>query len=164
MANTALGTPYVTSSDYVTNYPTTSLALANSIDTLGRGTVAFASRTTAQGSITTTQDLTGLSVTFTAQASRYYMIHGFGTCYSSVGNDPFGLIIANSGGTTLAHTNAISQSNLYGWGINTFLRVSPGAGSVTYKLRAYRNGSGTLTWTPDATTPSFIHIYDVGPV
>jgi hypothetical protein len=35
MANTALGTPYVTSSDYVTNYPTTSLALANAIDAFG---------------------------------------------------------------------------------------------------------------------------------
>lgn len=35
MANTSLGTPYVTSSDYVTNYPTTSLALANAIDAFG---------------------------------------------------------------------------------------------------------------------------------
>lgn len=34
MANTTYGTPYVTSSDYVTNYPTTSLALANQIDTI----------------------------------------------------------------------------------------------------------------------------------
>jgi hypothetical protein len=34
MATTAQGTPYVTGSDNVTSYPTTSLALANRIDSI----------------------------------------------------------------------------------------------------------------------------------
>ena len=32
MATTAAGTPYVTGSDTITSYPTTSLALANRVD------------------------------------------------------------------------------------------------------------------------------------
>lgn len=35
MPNTALGTPYVSSSDYVSNYPTVSQNLANAIDAFG---------------------------------------------------------------------------------------------------------------------------------
>lgn len=51
MANTALGTPYVTSSDYVTSYPTTSLALANAIDAFG-GVRVYATEALRDAAIT----------------------------------------------------------------------------------------------------------------
>ena len=35
MATTAQGTPYVTGTDNITSYPTTSLALANRVDSIG---------------------------------------------------------------------------------------------------------------------------------
>ncbi len=39
MATTALGTPYVTGSDNITSYPTTSLALATRIDAIAQSQV-----------------------------------------------------------------------------------------------------------------------------
>lgn len=39
MATTAAGTPYVVSSDTITSYPTTSLALANRVDTVENNVV-----------------------------------------------------------------------------------------------------------------------------
>jgi len=70
MANTSLGTPYVTSSDYVTNYPTTSLALANAIDTLPRGLVANPQTFSATNAGTT--QVTLATITFTIVSGRRY--------------------------------------------------------------------------------------------
>jgi hypothetical protein len=162
---TALGTPYVSSSDYVSNYPTVSQSLANSIDALPRGLAAYAQRTTSQGSVTTVTDLTSLTVTFTANASRYYLIQGFVTVNSSVGGDACGLIIANSSNTALATAHVHSATNVIAYALNVAYRVAPGAGSVTYKLRGQRGaGTGNLTYTADSTTPSFIMVTDIGPV
>lgn len=73
MANTTYGTPYVTSSDYVTNYPTTSLALANAVDTNAFGIVALATKTADQTGIGSAgANISSLSATWTAYSARYY--------------------------------------------------------------------------------------------
>lgn len=76
MPNTSLGTPYVSSSDYVSNYPTVSQNLANAIDALPRGLVACKNSTTLNQTISssTATTITGMSLTFTAVASRAYRV------------------------------------------------------------------------------------------
>ena len=138
-------------------------AISGNLTFLPRGLTAYAQTSTPQGSITGVTDLTSLSVTFTAEANRYYLIHGFVTAYSSVGSDGFGVIIANAASIALATAHALSRDNLAGYGASAFVRVAPGAGSVTYKLRSSRSGSGTLTYQPDGVTPSFIMVTDIGP-
>jgi hypothetical protein len=136
---------------------------ASQMTALPWGIVAYNQTATAQGSVTTVTDLTSLTVTFTAVANRYYLIHGFVTVYSSVSGDNCGLIIANSANTALATGHVISNTNAVAVHANIFYRVSPGAGSVTYKLRGQRGaGTGNLTYQPDATTPSFIMVTDLG--
>ena len=145
-----------------TTFTSGQVLTATNMNALPWGIVAYAQTTASQSGITTAADLTGLSVTFTAVANRYYLIQGFVTCYSSVGSDGFGCIIANSAGTALANAFAISRDNLVSYSAHCFYRVSPGAGSVTYKLRGQRSGTGTLTYQPDGVTPSFIMVTDIG--
>jgi hypothetical protein len=132
---------------------------------LPRGLAAYAQATASQASVTTVVDLTSLSVTFTALAGRYYLIEAFATVHSSSGGDVCGLIIANSANTVLAQGFAVSNTNAVGTALNVSLRVTPGAGSITYKLRGLRAAGsvGNLTYQPDATTPSFIMVTDIGP-
>lgn len=146
-----------------TTFTAGAILTAAQMNRLPYGVMAYAETSTAQGSITSTTDLTSLTATWTAIAGRTYLIQAFATAYSSVGNDPIGLIIATSGNTAITTVSTISQSNLYGWGLNAFAKVSPSAGSVTYKLRSFRPGTGTLTYQPDATTKSFILVTDLGP-
>lgn len=135
----------------------------NDVIAQGGGIVAYAQRTSSQASVTTITDLTDLTVTFTASANRYYLIHGFVTVLSSVSADNCGLIIANASNTALATVHVISNTNAVAVHANAFYRVSPSAGSVTYKLRGQRGaGTGSLTYTADATTPSFIMVTDIG--
>ena len=137
--------------------------VVENVSVLPRGLAAYAQATAAQTGITGVVDLTGLTITFTAAGDRYYLIQGFVTANSSVGSDGFGLIIANAADSALAVAHSVSRDNLAGYGLAVFLRVAPSAGSVTYKLRSSRSGSGNLAYQPDATTPSFIMAIDIGP-
>ena len=121
------------------------------------------SGTVASQAVTTITDLTGLSATWTAIASRTYVIQAFATAYSSVGGDSIGLAIATSAGATVAIGHAVSNTNAVAVAINVAYKVTPSAGSVTYKLRGQRSGTGTATYQPDGLTPSFILVTDLGP-
>ena len=121
-----------------------------------RGVMAYATRSTA-GLTTTLSDM-GLSVTFTAEANRYYKY----TFYAYASN-------ASSAGTCETYitdsANAIKgYLNLYvpGGGNYTFQNLvyvsTETAGSVTRKVRAKcQAGTGSLY------DPMFLLVEDIGP-
>jgi len=131
---------------------------------LPKGKMGYAQVTATQGSITTpVVDLTSLTLTFTALASRYYRVSGFGLFASTVADDMFTVTITDGAGTQLQQASiqlrVANVSQL--WTIQYV--VQPGAGSKTYKLRSVRaTGTGTGTLTAGATFPNFILIEDIG--
>ena len=138
-----------------------SLAVTNDITRGGvsmpRGIMAYATKTTT--GITTTLADVGLSVTFTAQANRYYKY----TFYTYASN-------STSVGTmetyiTDSSNNIKGYLNLYvpGGGYYTFQHLTyistETAGSVTRKVRAKcQTGSGTLY------DPMYLFVEDIGAV
>lgn len=130
---------------------------------LPKGKMGYAQVTANQGSITTVVDLTSLTLTFTALASRYYKVTGFGLIQSTVADDMFTVTITDSGGTQLQQASIqLRVANVTQMFIVQYV-VQPGAGSKTYKLRAARaSGSGTGTLTAAATFPAFILAEDIG--
>ncbi len=135
------------------------------VDAGARGTVAggYVQITAPQGGITSTVDVTGLSITFTAVAGRRYRVHGSMYLTSSVTGDLASLQITDGSNNQLQST----QEYMAGSGKDTRADVTcivvPGAGSKTYKIRANRaSGTGTVQVTAGATFPGFLLIEDIG--
>lgn len=126
-----------------------------------RGVMAYAERTSGFTATTTIADV-GVSVTFTAVASRYYRISFFG----------IGQKETTAGTTTLALTTSANTQIQAAIGYNlagtqlplgAFVLVNPGAGSVTYKLRAL-SSINTSTIQGASTNPIVLVVEDVGPI
>ena len=137
--------------------------VADDMNALPAGKVAYASVTADQGSITTEADLTGLSISWTSLAGRYYRISAECFFKSSVAND-----FANLSITNLTPT-AIQQSQVYCPSTTVVVKtacsvvVQPGAVTASYKLRASRaSGTGNITMSAGATNPAFILVEDIG--
>lgn len=129
-----------------------------------QGRVGYAEITAAQ-TFTTLADVTGLSVTFTAAASRYYKISVHGLLRSSVANDVAQLVIANAANTTLNVGQVVCANTTFAVGAPVSFVAQPAAGSVTYKVRCVRSsGTGTVTLDAAATYPAFILVEDIGKV
>lgn len=129
---------------------------------LPRGVVAKAKVTANQTPITTIVDLTGLTVTWTADPSRLYKISFHITVSSSVAADNGRVTITDSPGTTdfglaggyLFTTSIALDATTYESGLS---------GSITRKLRLARiSGTGNLTMTASATSPAHILVEDIG--
>ena len=118
--------------------------------------------TTNQATITTVVDITGATITFTGVAGRLYKACFYGLFNSTVSTDVFAILLTDSANTlqqlflyTPATTNDIS------WG--TEFVFTPGAGSITRKLRIQRqSGTGTGTIVAAATFPTQFWIEDIG--
>lgn len=162
MPNTTYGTPYVSSSDYVSNWPTVSQSVANAIDTNAFGIIALANKTSAQGSIGSTEvDISSLSVTWTAYSARSYRI----TMYLGY------LSLASAAGYIQAKiTDSSNTQKQFGTqtidaGRDTQIVVmsieSGLSGSVTRKGRISAQG-GSLTVQGDSTRPAYIMVEDLG--
>lgn len=127
--------------------------------------VARSAITAAQSGITTVADITGLSVTWTAAANRWYTITVEMFLYSSVGGDVAQIQIATPANVFIQlGQGTVTQSPL-GQRFRTEIDVNPGAGSKTYKVRVSRAaGTGSLTVDALASYPAFIRVVDAGPV
>jgi hypothetical protein len=118
---------------------------------------------TSGQTFTTLADVTGLSVTFTAAASRLYKITVAGLLRSSVAGDVAQLLIADGSNTTLAVSQVVCAATNFAFTATTSIIQAPSAGSVTYKARCVRSdGSGTVTLDAAATYPAVIFVEDVG--
>lgn len=127
-----------------------------------RGVKGYVKSTTSQSTITTVTDVTDLTVTFTAEADRLYRVTGHCLMRSSVANDVGILRITNAANTTQSYDQRVLATS--DQGMRAQALVEPGAGEVTYKLRAERlSGSGNLTVSASSTVPAFILVEDIGP-
>lgn len=131
----------------------------------GYSTMAMATTTSgSQALVTTAVDITGMTVTFTAIASRNYKVsyHIYGI--PTVTNACFSV--------NLVHTTTVKQISIANAGVATVGATLNGlfvgtftAGSVTLKLTgALTTGStGSFTFAPAAVLPFFLLVEDIGP-
>lgn len=129
-----------------------------------RGIVGYAQVTANQTPITSIVDLTGLTVTWTADSARRYKITGSVMLQSNVASDSSRVTFADGS------NNIVQLSQVQFVGANVPLScersvIQSGlSGSVTRKLRAARqNGTGNVTMVAAATIPAFILVEDIGP-
>lgn len=132
------------------------------------GTVGSASVASDQGSITgTLVDITSVTVTFTALGNRNYRVTGVAQVKTTVANDHVDIRLCNAANTVisggLVRLQAITVGLYYTATIVGF--NTPGAGSVTYKMRAVvDSGAGTATIGGASVIPTTILVEDAGPV
>lgn len=131
----------------------------------GRGTIGYVARTTDQAGITAVVDVGGLSITFTAAASRRYRITAEALMFGSVANDAMQLQITDAANTILQYAQLPTGVNVgHAYKLHCERVHIPSAGSVTYKVRALRAaGTGTLQISATANWPAFILVEDIGP-
>lgn len=128
---------------------------------IGTNEIGYAEVSTSQTGITALTDLTGLSVTVTVPtltAGKKVIIEGWvPQIYSTVATDRADFAI-REGSTGLAYAYNAAPST--GWGGATVkCRISPTAGSHTYKLSLARGvGSGSLVIYADSVTKAFIRV------
>lgn len=127
------------------------------------GTLGYAQVTANQGTITTEQDLTGLTVTVTVVAGDRIRITAHVRVAATGGASDIPELRIKEGTTILAldrchFSTASILSTLHGEVV-----LSPTAGAHTYKLSLVRDtGSGTLTMSAGATFPAFILVEGIG--
>ena len=140
------------------------LTAANkNLDTSGN-VAAPASVTANQGSITAVVDLTSLTITFTAISGYRYLIRGRCLAQSTVATDSLTLVIADGSNTQIQQGSACPGATSQNVSLAADVVVTPSSGSVTYKLRALRSGTGTMQMTATATAPATLSIEDIGSV
>jgi hypothetical protein len=118
--------------------------------------------TTNQGSITGQVDITGATITFTAIAGRLYKACWGGLFNSTVSTDTFNFLLTDGSNNIQqqAITCPATTADVSFIGFHVF---TPGAGSITRKLRVQRqSGSGTGTIVAGATFPTIFWIEDIG--
>ena len=109
-------------------------------------------------------DITGMTVTFTAEASRTYKATWTATGYKSTANGWAGVFLANSANTIFGAVYATANIVGVGYynlsGVTYFSNLA--AGSQTLKLRgAIENLNGQIT--ASGTNPCVLMIEDCGP-
>ncbi|CAB4136919.1 hypothetical protein UFOVP314_45 [uncultured Caudovirales phage] len=132
------------------------------------GFVAQASVTAQQNGITTVTDLTGLTVTWTAIASRRYRVTAAAEINGTVAGDLL-IVYITDGSNTIQQRAVVTVPSLNSGGgyahARLELHLSNVSGSVTRKLRLERNaGTGTAGMFAAATTPAYLTVEDIGPV
>lgn len=118
---------------------------------------------TATQSVTTETDVSGLSVTWTAVASRRYRITVFFSGIGISGSGATSVYITDSSNNKASEYLSYTVNNEYMSGTTTAV-VSPSAGSVTYKVRCFANPGFTFysTAVRNELAP-FINVEDIGP-
>ena len=139
---------------------------AADMNTYARGgqEMGYASVTTNQTGITTVVDVTGLSITWTAISSRVYELEAFVNVSSSAASDNVNVNICDSSNNQIQAAVADLSTTVGRLEtISVRARVTGLSGSVTYKVRIFRNaGTGTLTVEAGATRPATFIVKDIG--
>jgi hypothetical protein len=161
--STPVNANFSTIETYINTQLESASAHAADIALLPKGKIGFVQVTANQGSITTVVDLTSLTVTWTAVASRYYKITGWGLIQTTVADDVFAISITDGGGTQSQQANVhLRVANQASFSMPQVV-IQPGAGSKTVKLRALRvTGTGTGTLVASSNNPAFILVEDIG--
>lgn len=112
--------------------------------------VGLGTKTSSQGTFTSETDITGLTVTFTADGVHSYRLSAILDITSSVNSDAAAIWI-KEGSTYLRRAGGTLAFNNVSYTLSTWVIVTPTAGSHTYKVTALRTG-GTGNLTVDAGT------------
>ena len=126
------------------------------------GCLAYAERTSNQGSITAEADLTGLSVTVDIPANRRIRISATIEAQSTQAADVARLRI-KEGSTALQTGNFRLGTSGTPFSCSKDHVFVPSAGEHTYKLSLERVGSGTVTMSAASGRAAFIMVEDLGP-
>lgn len=132
---------------------------------LPRGVMALAERSTSFSAGGAGEaDVTSLSVTWTADATRRYRIscHGRGMASAAIGSTR--IAITDSANTHVAESDFDARIANTAYGpADASVIVSGISGSVTYKVRALTVTGGGV-WTFAATPNAYILVEDIGSV
>jgi hypothetical protein len=126
------------------------------------GKVAYVSSSTAQSSVSTAQDITGMSVTFTAVAGRHYRFELFlPQLNGTVVGDRARIDIVDASNNSIQ----IGYMNVSAYGsIVSLSCLATASGSVTYKGVMRRDvGSGTIASYADSFAIRYLLVEDIGP-
>ena len=146
-----------------TNFTTGSVYTAGQANRFPRGAMGYVVEQSSNLSVTNSEaDLSGMSITFTAEAGRLYRV-SFNCFYlQSDASSRFIINFNNTTGTTFASTQ---QVNPVASGYNTFsysyIFGVASSGSVTRKITSQTTG-GTVTIFGSSTSPISYLIEDVG--
>jgi hypothetical protein len=129
-----------------------------------RGVVASVVRTTAIPAITgATADLTGMTVTFTADATRLYKASWLVTGGKvNAATDQTFLYFTTGANVSLGNIIITTPTGNYFINLCGSILFSGVSGSVTYKLRVSPS-AGTFTAVAGAGEPCILVIEDIGP-
>lgn len=126
------------------------------------GEVAYAGATTAQGSISTETDITGLSVTWDSVAGRKYEILVRVPVFDVTSAGTAAVFINDGSGTRYGQGNTTLGSGESANFTVTSRYVASSSGSVTRKARVIATGGGGVI-TSSTNVPSYISVKDIGP-
>ena len=144
-----------------TNFTTGAVYTASQANRFPRGVMGYYVSTANSAITTTTTDVTGASITFTAEANRLY--RALFCCDFSINTAASitGFYITDSSNTILQSIAEVANQNGYSQVTLQFL-FTASAGSVTRKIRCDTSaGSGTIRGT--STGVYMFSIEDIGP-
>ena len=144
-----------------TTFTAGNILTAAQMNRLPWGIIGYAQATANQTGITTETNVTGLSVTFTADSTRYYKTTIY--TFSALQNTAAGYAeFRITDGSNVQKQNGVIYQAA---GVQAPMCVSVVetglSGSVTRKARAL-TGAGTLLLAASSTAPMFIVIEDIG--
>lgn len=126
------------------------------------GLVARAVKVANEGGFpTSATDISGLSLTFTANGGRWLKLSGYLMCFQSVASAPV-CTITDGANVVLQQQNLAPDTAPQA--VNLFTVIAPGAGSYTVKMRMNAGTGSTVTVLGSATFPATLLVEDVGPV
>ena len=129
-----------------------------------RGFVASGTATANQAGITVAADITGLTVTWTSDASRRYRINGKVEVIATAADGAFVIALTDSGGTAVQRATDACLTTSSRTATITHYENGTGA-SITRKMRLSKEGgTGSLTAGSDALFPAWLTVEDIGPV
>ena len=131
------------------------------LDAMPRGKVAYAQVTDSQLIIDgTPTDLTGLSVTWTAETGRRYKATFRARLSTTTGTDRLQLRLLNAANTQLASQTMVPNETNPVVFQSSYTAV-PGAGSVTWKLNARNFSANDVTMAATTTDVGSILVEDI---
>lgn len=129
----------------------------------GWGEVGRATVTSATTGVTGFADITGLSVTWTAVASRLYRTEVKCRVESSNAGDAILVTICNTSNTILSEMDTVAIGTNLSQPHYVMYEAAASAGSNTLKARLGRTGSGVAKMNATSTFVAYMTVDDVGP-
>ena len=144
-----------------TSFTTGAVLTAAQMNNLPWGVAAYTVRTTSVAALgTTTADITGVSVSFTAISSRIYRFSFYISGQKISTADYTDIQLTDSANNVIAASTSYAVAGNY-WNCAGGVVKTGLTGSVSYKLRG-SCGSGTSNPTASGTQPITLVIEDIG--